>query len=198
MRFEFPGCKVSLQEHYLCRNLCTHQWLKFLPEYRRGKGDLGFSIKGMSCTLYKYLNLTVTIFSSLKRLIFSEKKIFLTRSTNKAATDKYKWSRDLFTEASFLYGTDFSDHLGLCMVSCFSRARLFLTMDCSLPGSFVHGILQAGILEWVAMPSSRGSSWPRDQPCVSCIVGRFFTAEPLGKPDHWGLLPSYIILDGFT
>ena len=31
-------------------------------------------------------------------------------------------------------------------------------MDCSLPGSFIHGILQAGILEWVAMPSSRGSS----------------------------------------
>ena len=35
-------------------------------------------------------------------------------------------------------------------------------MDCSLPGSFVHGILQARILKWVAMPSSRGSSQPRD------------------------------------
>ena len=35
-------------------------------------------------------------------------------------------------------------------------------MDCSLPGSSVHGILQARILEWVAMPSSRGSSQPRD------------------------------------
>ena len=37
-------------------------------------------------------------------------------------------------------------------------------MDCSLPGSSVHGILQARILEWVAMPSSRGSSWPRIEP----------------------------------
>ena len=36
-------------------------------------------------------------------------------------------------------------------------------MDCNLPGSSVHGILQARILEWVAMPSSRGSSWPRNQ-----------------------------------
>ena len=36
-------------------------------------------------------------------------------------------------------------------------------MDCSLPGSSVHGILQARILEWVAMPSSRGFSRPRDQ-----------------------------------
>ena len=36
-------------------------------------------------------------------------------------------------------------------------------MDCSPPGSSVHGILQARILEWVAMPTSKGSSWPRDQ-----------------------------------
>ena len=36
-------------------------------------------------------------------------------------------------------------------------------MDCSLPGSPVHGILQARILEWVAISFSRGSSWPRDQ-----------------------------------
>ena len=48
-------------------------------------------------------------------------------------------------------------------------------MDCSPPGSSVHGILQARILEWVAMPSSRGSSWPRGQIPFSCIVGRFFT-----------------------
>ena len=36
-------------------------------------------------------------------------------------------------------------------------------MDCSLPGSFVHRILQAGILDWVAWPSSRGFSWPKDR-----------------------------------
>ena len=42
-------------------------------------------------------------------------------------------------------------------------------MDCSPPGSSVHGILQARILEWVAMPSSRGYSQPRDQTRVSCI-----------------------------
>ena len=58
-------------------------------------------------------------------------------------------------------------------------------MDCSPPGFSVHGILQARILEWVAMPSSRGSSWPRDQThvsCIFCIAGRFFTTESLGKP----------------
>ena len=48
-------------------------------------------------------------------------------------------------------------------------------MDCSPPGSSVHGILQARILEWVAIPFSRGSSQPRDWTWVSCIAGGFFT-----------------------
>ena len=58
-------------------------------------------------------------------------------------------------------------------------------MDCSRPGSFVHGISQARILERLATPSSRESSWPRDRTqvsCVFCITGSLFTAEPPGKP----------------
>ena len=47
--------------------------------------------------------------------------------------------------------------------------------DCSLPGSCVRGILQVRILEWVTIAFSRGSSQPRDQTRVSCIVGRFLT-----------------------
>ena len=47
--------------------------------------------------------------------------------------------------------------------------------------SSVHEILQARILEWVAVPPSRGSSPPRDWTCVSCIAGRLFTTEPPGK-----------------
>ena len=67
----------------------------------------------------------------------------------------------------------------LCLTLC-------NTMACSPPGSSDHGIHQARILEWVAMPSSRGSSRPRDQTCVSCIsciAGRF--SDPLGSP-HLG------------
>ena len=48
-------------------------------------------------------------------------------------------------------------------------------MDCSLPGSSVHGIFQARILEWIAISFSRGSSRPRDRTQVSHIVGRHFT-----------------------
>ena len=54
-------------------------------------------------------------------------------------------------------------------------------MDCSRPGSSVLGISQARILEWVAISFSRGSSWPRDWTCVSCLAGKFFTTEPQGK-----------------
>ena len=49
------------------------------------------------------------------------------------------------------------------------------TMDCSPTGSSVHGIFQARILEWFAIPFSKGSSRPRDQTDVFCIAGRFFT-----------------------
>ena len=58
-------------------------------------------------------------------------------------------------------------------------AQLCLTlcdpMDCSSPGSSVHRVLQARILEWVAIPFSRRSSQPRDQIQVSCIEGGFLT-----------------------
>ena len=53
-------------------------------------------------------------------------------------------------------------------------------MDCSPQCSAVHGILQATILEWVAIPFSRGSSWPRDLSRVSYIAGRFFIVRATG------------------
>ena len=64
-------------------------------------------------------------------------------------------------------------------------AQLYPTLcdpvDRSPPGSSVHGILQARILEWIAIPFSRGTSWPRGQTLVSCIAGRFFTIWATGK-----------------
>ena len=58
-------------------------------------------------------------------------------------------------------------------------------MDCSPPGSSVHGILQARILGWVAKPSSRGSSHPRDQTQVLCLLhwqAGYLPLTPSGKP----------------
>ena len=53
-----------------------------------------------------------------------------------------------------------------------SCPTLCLLMDCSPSGSSVRGILRARILEWIAIPFSRGSSRPRDQTWVFCVTGR--------------------------
>ena len=68
------------------------------------------------------------------------------------------------------------------MLSRFSRIWLCDPMDGRLPGSSVHGILQAIILEWVAMPFSRRSSQPMYGICISCIADRFFTTESPRTP----------------
>ena len=83
-------------------------------------------------------------------------------------------------------------HVGsACVLSRFSHVWLCDPMDCSPPSSSVHGIIPAGILEWVAMHFSRSSSRLRDQNCVSCgsyIAGGFFIAVPPGKPSPVGKL----------
>ena len=71
----------------------------------------------------------------------------------------------------------------MCATLLQSCSILCDLMDCSPPGSSVHGILQTRKLEWVAVPHSRGSSQTRDQThvsCGSCIAGRFFTTESPG------------------
>ena len=72
-------------------------------------------------------------------------------------------------------------HLHSCLVAQ-SSPTLCDPMDCSPPDSSDHGILQTRILEWVAVPSSRGSSQPRDWTWILCTVGGYFTVEPPGKP----------------
>ena len=90
--------------------------------------------------------------------------------------------------------------LGVCSVTQ-SCPTLCDPMDCSPPGSSVHGISQARILEWVAISSSRWPSQPRDRTCiscVSCIAGRFFTTEPLDHNELWKIhqemgIPDHLI-----
>ena len=80
------------------------------------------------------------------------------------------WNTSEFNlEQSFLYLYT----LRVCVSQ--SCPTLCDTMDCSPPHSSIQGILQAIILEWVAIPFSKKSSQPKDQTWVSCIAGRFFT-----------------------
>ena len=56
------------------------------------------------------------------------------------------------------------------------------SLHCRPPGSPVHGVFQARMLEWVAIPLARGSSQARNRTRVSCTAGGFFTVEPLAGP----------------
>ena len=71
----------------------------------------------------------------------------------------------------------------VCVQLCLT---LWDPMECSPPGSSVHGISQARILEWVAVSFSRGSSWMRSRTHVSFIASGFFTTEPCCRYIPWG------------
>ena len=86
---------------------------------------------------------------------------------------------------------------GVC-ACVLSHVRICDPMDCSPPGSSVHVILQARILEWVAIPCLRESSPPRDQTQVSCIAGRFFTVSATREVLDRGLLFKKSSLQSFT
>ena len=87
----------------------------------------------------------------------------------------------------YIYHT-WEDSLHACKLSLFSHVQLFATQwSYSFPGPSVHGILQARILEWIAMPSSRGSSWSRGWTlCLLCLLHWQAGSLPLvppGKPE---------------
>ena len=94
-------------------------------------------------------------------------------------TGVLEWGAIAFIIETFIEHLQYAGLLIGSMCMCDQSLQWCATpcdpMDCSLPGSSVHRILQARILEWVAMPSSMGSSWSMDWTCVSCITGRLFT-----------------------
>ena len=69
----------------------------------------------------------------------------------------------------------------VCVLIAQSCPALCNSMDCGLSGSSIHGILQARVLEWVAIPVFRGSSQPKDWTQFSCFAGRFFTVWVTGE-----------------
>ena len=101
------------------------------------------------------------------------------------------WSLDSPVSCVSRWALHYWRHLGnplvwwcravLCLVSQ-SCPTLCGPRDCSPPGSSVHGILQARVLEWVVTSSSRGSSQPRGQTHISCISADSLLSEPPGKP----------------
>ena len=78
----------------------------------------------------------------------------------------------------------------VCVLTVQSCPALCDPVDCNPSGSLSTGILQARILEWVAIPFSRGSSQPRDQTQVSCIADRFFTLWAIREASNCHVYPE--------
>ena len=118
------------------------------------------------------------------RLLWSTQSKALTRSINQM----FFWNSVAFYMIQQMLAIWSHNFRCVCAKLFQSCSTLCDPMDYNPPGSSVHGILQARILEWVAMSSSRGSSQPRDWTWISCIAGGFFT--------HWvtweALTSSYI------
>ena len=126
----------------------------------------------------------------------TERKERWKRELGRKCSERKKPGSGLWTPSLlfFLYHTQWWSKVNILV------AQLCLTlcdpMNCSPPGSSVHGILPARTLEWLAIPFSKGSSQPRDQTQVSCIVGdwntfltvqnpgRFFTVWTTGEAHH--------------
>ena len=93
-----------------------------------------------------------------------------------------------FSSVSLSYSCCALTKVFMCVVAAQSCLILGDSMNCSPADSSVHGIFQARILEWVAMPSSRESSQPRDQTCISYVfcIGRWvlYHLRHQGSPNN--------------
>ena len=81
---------------------------------------------------------------------------------------------------------EISYYLNRKVLVAHSCSTLLDPMDYSLPGNPIHGVLQARILEWVAISFSRGSSQPRDRTWISHIAGKLLTIEP-DQREAWSI-----------
>ena len=99
-------------------------------------------------------------------------------SSPSCQTLSIKWSHLVKTQLPLTCICVHAQSLQSCLTLCDP-------MDCSPPDSSVHGMLQARILECIAMPSSKEFSWLRDWTCVSCIAGRFFNHRATWEAPHW-------------
>ena len=143
------------------------------------------SSRGSSCSRIKFVSL---MFPSLTSRFFTSSTTWeahpkvqqtANESNQLSAQQTASKSNQLSALRKIRYYSYLLISLGLEKVKVSEVAQSCLTLcdpvDCSLAGSSVHGIFQARILEWVAIPFSRESSWPRYQTWVSRIAGRRFT-----------------------
>ena len=130
--------------------------------------DMGKTFKLLSMNFEsEQINNSVFHIYCLNNLIYIYYLIYNSYHFNIQITTWKLRNANIFSKLKF--------HLRRWMIATQSCPTLWDPMDCSLPSSFVHGILQARILKWVAISFSSASSQPRDRTQVSCMASRLFT-----------------------
>ena len=127
------------------------------------KGLLVFEVQNPDVEQYTKVAAAIQSIIQCFRVIYDEEK--KKRATTQTSLDFF------FQEGVHVFILSYQSCLNFCNF-----------IDCSPPGSSVHGILQARILEWVAMPSSRGSSWPRNWTHISSLLHWQVSSLPLAPP----------------
>ena len=151
----------------MCMCMCVLIWCKLLPFQVSVQLHTGLTIKIYVILINQFFPHCGIIVESKKK----KKYIALTgKKFDSGANLRLELDRtDSLYRCKFLY----SQSRGLILHSPLASRCMYPTlcdpMDSSLPGSSVHGIFQARILEWLAISFSRGSSPPRDQNCISSI-----------------------------
>ena len=124
----------------------------------------------MLCLNSKYMRIAISHFVKMQRKVFPI--IVFNKNYLKGLISSIQCNKDLFILIKVMAAKT------QCAQSCLTLCD---PMGCNPPGSSVHRIFQARILEWVAISFSRGSSQPRDQSHISYIAGGFFTTESILK-----------------
>ena len=158
--------------YFLAKNLTGYSLLSSLQS---SSSELSERLFHQLWSLVRSLNKTETQNTTLTLCIFlSVDKLNKVKSSFNTV---YLWEGDTVKELFFGTIIFAANILGntVCVLITRLYPILYDPMDCSPPGSSVHGILQARIPEWVAISFSRESSGPRDRTWVSCIADGWFT-----------------------
>ena len=150
---------------FLCQELMPLGWI-FLASLLSG----GHPLWDSKCSLV-FVHVSIFLFSSSKSLFHIFKHVTLGHSSSLS-------KRVLTILASLFFPVYYAANCFFpqqCVQPCLTICN---PMDCSRPGSSVHGISQARMLKWLAISFSRESSQPRDQTLISYISGGFFTTKP--------------------
>ena len=117
-------------------------------------------------------------------------------STSSCSFNLYINFRSILCVNLFYYGDHLSNFFVVCLVTK-SCPTLCDPMDCSPPGSSIHGISQARILEWIAILFSMGSSQCKYWTCVSSLADGIFTSKPPGNPKQFFCMEVIINISTF-